>query len=142
MERSRTSQLMAIEASVANSTAFALSTGKEPGRPRQTGQTLVLGAEPKWLAQPQKTLVAVSSCTWTSSPMTGSYLARISGERAAADILAKILARNHGASSASKEANGRALRGLAGFTLRAEIYGLMFGQYSACLSAVQCFHAP
>jgi len=43
MERSRTSQLMASEASVANSTAFSLSTGKAPGSPRHTGQTLVLG---------------------------------------------------------------------------------------------------
>src|ERR1022692_1421988 len=93
MERSRTSQLMASEASVANSTAFALSTGKAPGNPRHTGQTLVLGAEPNWLAQPQKALVAVSSCTWTSSPITGSYLARTWGESAAAGILSLILTR-------------------------------------------------
>src|ERR1039457_1021276 len=84
MDRSRTWQLRASEASAANSTALALSTGSAPGRPRQTGQTLVLGAEPKWLAHPQKALVAVSSCTWTSRPMTGSYLARTSGDRPAA----------------------------------------------------------
>ena len=47
MERSRTWQCSASEASVANSTALALSTGSAPGRPRQTGQMLVFGAEPK-----------------------------------------------------------------------------------------------
>ncbi len=36
----------ASAASVANSTALALSTGSAPGRPRQTGQMLVLGSEP------------------------------------------------------------------------------------------------
>ncbi len=77
---------MARAARVANSTAFALSTGKAPGSARHTGQTLLLGAEPKWLAQPQKALEAVSSCTWTSSQITGSYLARTSGESAAAGI--------------------------------------------------------
>jgi hypothetical protein len=37
------------------------------------------------LTQPQKALEAVISWTWTSSPMTGWYLARISGESAAED---------------------------------------------------------
>ena len=75
-----TVQLSASEAEVANSTARALSTGNAPGNPRQTGQTLVLGSDPNLLVQPQKALVAVSSCTWTSRPMTGSYFASTSGE--------------------------------------------------------------
>src|SRR5580658_8356075 len=88
MERSFTVQWRASEASVANSTALALSTGRAPGRPRQTGQMLVLGGEPNLLAQPQKALEAVSSCTCTSRPMTGSYWARISGaSEAAADMI-------------------------------------------------------
>ncbi len=65
-------QFRAMAASVANSTAFLLSTGRAPGIPRQTGQTLVLGGAPKRVEQEQKILVAVRSWTWTSSPMTGS----------------------------------------------------------------------
>src|SRR5271167_2652321 len=80
MERSRTSQLMAVAASTANSTARLFSTGSAPGRPRQTGQMLVFGGAPNFAEQPQKAFVRVSSCTWTSSPITGSYLVRISGE--------------------------------------------------------------
>ena len=89
MERSRTWQLRASEASVANSTARRFRTGSAPGRPRQTGQTLVFGGAPKRLAQPQKALVSVRSWTWTSSPMTGSYLARISGEMVTAVAIGK-----------------------------------------------------
>src|SRR5258705_9293259 len=48
--------------------------------PRQTGQTLVFGGSPKRVEQEQKIFEAVSSCTWTSSPMTGSYFARTSSE--------------------------------------------------------------
>ena len=40
-------QFSAMAASVANSTALRFNTGKAPGKPRQTGQTLVLGAIPK-----------------------------------------------------------------------------------------------
>jgi hypothetical protein len=36
----------------------------------------VFGADPKWLAQPQNAFVAVSSCTCTSRPITGSNLVR------------------------------------------------------------------
>jgi len=36
-------QFRAIAANVANSTALRFSTGKAPGMPRHTGQTLVLG---------------------------------------------------------------------------------------------------
>src|ERR1039458_8876391 len=74
MERSLTWQLSAIEASTANSTACRLSTGSGPGNPRHTGHTLVFGGLPNWVEQPQKILVLVRSWTWTSSPMTGSYL--------------------------------------------------------------------
>ena len=57
---------------IADSTAFALTTGSAPGRPRQTGQTWVLGSAPNSVAQPQNIFVAVLSSTCTSSPMTGS----------------------------------------------------------------------
>src|SRR3981081_1662518 len=67
-------QFSARAASVANSTAFLFSTGRAPGRPRHTGQTLVLGGAPKRVEHEQKNLEAVRSCTWTSRPMTGSYL--------------------------------------------------------------------
>src|ERR1700760_739335 len=80
MERSCTSQLIASDASVANSTARSFRTGSAPGRPRHTGQIFVLGGAPNLFEQPQKALVLVSNCTWTSSPMTGSYFARTSGD--------------------------------------------------------------
>src|SRR6187551_1800320 len=59
--------------------ARALTTGSEPGRPRQTGQVRVLGSSPKLSSQPQNIFVRVSSWTWISRPMTGSS----SGIRAA-----------------------------------------------------------
>jgi len=40
--------------------------------PRQTGQIFVLGEAPNRVEQEQKIFVTVRSCTWTSSPMTGS----------------------------------------------------------------------
>ena len=43
------------------------------GCPRHTGQTLVLGSDPNWLAQLQKALVLVLSCTCVSMPITASY---------------------------------------------------------------------
>ena len=52
--------------------ARALTTGSEPGRPRQTGQVCVFGGSPKLSSQPQNIFVAVASWTWISSPMTGS----------------------------------------------------------------------
>src|SRR5882724_11852346 len=69
---------------MAISTARLLRTGRVPGRPRHTGQTLVLGGSPKRVEQPQKIFVRVRSWTWTSRPMTGAYLARTSGAREAA----------------------------------------------------------
>ena len=69
-------QFSAMPASTANSTAFLLSTGSEPGMPRHTGQTFVFGGLPKRVEQEQKILLAVRSWTCTSSPITGSYFAR------------------------------------------------------------------
>src|SRR5499427_6397984 len=40
------------------------------------GQTFVFGGAPKRVEHEQKIFVSVRSCTWTSSPMTGSYFAR------------------------------------------------------------------
>src|ERR1700686_5348976 len=64
---------------MASSTARRFSTGRAPGKPRHTGQTLVLGGAPKLVGHPQKILVRVESWTWTSSPITDSYLAIKSG---------------------------------------------------------------
>ena len=55
------------------SIAIRFTTGSEPGRPRQTGQTWLLGSAPKAVAQPQNILVLVPSSTWVSRPITGSY---------------------------------------------------------------------
>ena len=68
---------------MASSTAFWLSTGSDPGRPRQTGQTLVLGSSPNMLGQPQNSLVAVLSSQWTSRPMTISQPGFMTGPSAA-----------------------------------------------------------
>src|SRR5437870_13299185 len=73
MDVSFTRQFSAIAASAANSTALRFKTGKAPGNPRQTGHTLVFGGLPNRVEQEQKIFVAVRSCTWTSSPITGSY---------------------------------------------------------------------
>jgi hypothetical protein len=62
----------------ADSSAFSLSTGSAPGRPRQTGHTWVFGAAPKTVEQPQNILVTVLSSTWTSRPSTGSKAATAS----------------------------------------------------------------
>ena len=55
---------------IASSTACWLSTGSEPGSPRQFGHTLVLGSSPNMFGHPQNSLVAVRSSQWTSRPMT------------------------------------------------------------------------
>jgi len=44
---------------MAISTARLFSTGRVPGKPRHTGQTLVLGGSPKRVEQPQKIFVLV-----------------------------------------------------------------------------------
>ena len=58
--------------------AARLATGIDPGRPRQTGQTVALGSAPNPAGQPQNILVTVPSSTCVSSPMTGSYRAMAS----------------------------------------------------------------
>src|ERR1700677_5014359 len=77
MEVSLMRQPSAIAASTAKSTALRFSTGRAPGRPRQTGQTLVFGGAPKRVEHEQKILDTVKSWTCTSSPTTGSYLERV-----------------------------------------------------------------
>ena len=57
---------------IVNSIAAALVTGSEPGRPRQTGQTWVLGSAPNVVGQPQNILDVVPSSTCVSRPITGS----------------------------------------------------------------------
>ena len=61
---------------MADSTPIRFSAGSAPGRPRQTGQTWVLGSAPNTVEQPQNILVAVFSSTWTSRPITGSNRSR------------------------------------------------------------------
>src|SRR5208282_6552464 len=75
METSLMRHCNAIAARAPNSTAFRFNTGRAPGSPRHTGHTLVFGGSPKRVEQEQKIFDAVNSCTWTSSPMTGSYFA-------------------------------------------------------------------
>ena len=58
--------------------ALALTTGSDPGSPRQTGQVWVLGSAPNSVEQPQNIFEAVFSSTCTSRPSTGSYSARAS----------------------------------------------------------------
>src|ERR687887_1508914 len=57
---------------LANSIARALTTGSEPGSPRHTGHTWLLGSAPKVVGQAQNIFVAVASSTWVSMPMTVS----------------------------------------------------------------------
>ncbi len=73
----RNPQAGAAPKRTANSTTCSLSTGNEPGRPRQTGQMLVLGSSPNMFGQPQNNLVAVASSTCTSRPHTISQLASV-----------------------------------------------------------------
>ena len=48
-------------------------TGSEPGRPTQVGHTFVFGSWVNTFGQPQNSLVAVWSSTWTSRPTTSSH---------------------------------------------------------------------
>src|SRR3954465_10695870 len=93
MDCSLMRQFSAMAASTANSTAARFSTGSGPGRPRHTGQTFVFGGAPNFVEQPQKILLAVSSWTCTSSPITGSYEVA-----AAADELASVVRKSSCAS--------------------------------------------
>src|SRR5205814_3587479 len=92
MEVSLMRQFSAMAARTAKSTVFLLRTGSAPGSPRQTGQTFVFGGAPNAVEQPQKIFDAVSNCTWTSSPMTGSYLASSSGGMRVAVAIDAIIA--------------------------------------------------
>src|SRR3954463_9494472 len=87
MEVSLMRQFSAMAARTAKSTVFLFRTGSAPGSPRHTGQTLVFGGAPNFVEQPQKIFVAVSSCTWTSRPMTGSkFVTRVPGSFSAVAI--------------------------------------------------------
>ena len=66
---------------MAISTARALSTGSDPGRPRHTGQTLVLGSSPNMFRHPQNSFEAVLSSQCTSSPTTISHPGFTTGPR-------------------------------------------------------------
>ena len=52
--------------------ARSLTTGSDPGSPRQTGHVRVFGGSPNDRAHEQNIFVAVSSWTWISRPITGS----------------------------------------------------------------------
>jgi hypothetical protein len=71
-------QLSASPMRIVASIAARFATGSAPGRPRQTGQTWVLGSAPKSVGQPQNILVLVPSSTCVSRPMTGSKRATAS----------------------------------------------------------------
>src|ERR1700683_3056767 len=89
METSLMRHSNAIAARAANSTAFRFNTGRAPGRPRQTGQTFVFGGSPKRVEHEPKIFEAVSSCTWSSSLLTGSYLARRCSDNAGVVSIAR-----------------------------------------------------
>ncbi len=57
------------------STALAFATGKLPGKPKQIGHTFVFGGAPNALRHAQNILLAVSSSTCTSRPITASVAA-------------------------------------------------------------------
>ena len=58
---------------IADLTASKLTEGSEPGSPRHTSQTKLLGSI-SWYdpEHEQNILLSVLSCTWTSSPITCS----------------------------------------------------------------------
>src|SRR5690349_4450887 len=66
-------QFSARAARIARATACSLSAGSAPGRPRQTGHTLLFGGAPNSVEQQQNALVRVESWTCTSSPTIISY---------------------------------------------------------------------
>src|SRR3954451_2951269 len=69
------SQPSAIAIMSPKCTASAFVTGSVPGWPRQIGQVWTFGSSPKDSSQPQNIFVRVRSCTWISSPITGSQSA-------------------------------------------------------------------
>src|SRR5271169_3787475 len=73
-------QFNASAAFIAIVIASWFNTGRAPGRPRHTGQTLELGGSPKCVEHEQKIFVFVRSCKWTSRPITASYFVRATVE--------------------------------------------------------------
>src|SRR5882672_3225960 len=61
-----------------SSTARQLSTGKAPGKPRQTGQVFEFGSSPKRVEHPQKIFDSVFSCACISRPIMVSQLVMVS----------------------------------------------------------------
>src|SRR5262249_9261315 len=66
------SEFVARPARIANSTTRRFSTGRTPGIPRHTGQTLVFGGVPKAAEHAQKIFDRVSSAAGTSRPIPPS----------------------------------------------------------------------
>ncbi len=80
------SQCSASPIRIVDSIATSLGTGSEPGRPRQTGQTWVLGSAPNVVGQPQNIFDTVPSSTCVSSPITGSYRLATSAALSTVDL--------------------------------------------------------
>ena len=70
--RGWTSQPSASAARDASSTASPVQHRQRAGQPEAHRADVVFGSAPNRCEQPQKIFVAVSSCAWISSPMTGS----------------------------------------------------------------------
>src|SRR5699024_11713565 len=66
-----TEQFNASPSRIALSTAFALTTGSEPGKARQTGHTWLLGSAPNLVEQEQNIFDAVPSSMWRSEERRG-----------------------------------------------------------------------
>src|SRR3982751_2327059 len=81
------SQFSARPIRMVASIASRLAAGSAPGRPRQTGQTWVLGSAPNPVRQPQNIFVFVPSSTCVSRPMTGSYRLIASSEDGNVEML-------------------------------------------------------
>src|SRR5680860_1634415 len=84
MSQSRARPILMVE-----STAFSLTTGKEPGSPRHTGQVRVLGSPAKATTQEQNIFDCVESSTCISSPTVVSKTALLSCTLTAAACFAR-----------------------------------------------------
>src|SRR5688500_2042354 len=76
---------------MADSTATRLTTGIAPGRPRQVGQTWVLGSAPNSVGNPQNIFELVLSLTWTSRPIAGSNFSSDSVNESSVSELAWVV---------------------------------------------------
>src|SRR5271157_4479100 len=74
-------------------TASWFNTGRAPGKPRHTGQTLEFGGSPKCVEQEQKIFDLVRSCKCTSRPITASYFVRATVETVIGRIPCRKLSR-------------------------------------------------